>query len=270
MATIDKIPGPGSFTRWQLSDEHAQVDVIPERGGLVTRFGDVLFLDEATLLDPAKNVRGGIPLLFPFAGKAPGGSPLGQHGFARKLPWKATSAVADEDTARLECCLESSAETRAGWPYEFRCDFAVSLFDGRLMLEWAFHNPASTPMPLHFGIHPYFHVPDKTRARVDVGLTRAFDNRLGRERDVERIDFSGEEIDLHFAPFERGGVSLERGDGRRVRLAWTEHFNTLVLWTLPAQPFVCVEPWTARGGQPARHHVAAGATERLAVECWLE
>jgi galactose mutarotase-like enzyme len=274
MATIQALEAVAAPTRWRLTEGAAQVEVAPERGALVTQFqvggDDVLFLDEGTFRDRSKNVRGGVPLLFPFAGKPPPGSTLVQHGFARKAAWAVTGSSAGPQTARLACRLESSPETLAAWPYPFRCDFVTSLTAGRLRLEWAFHNPGATPMPLHFGLHPYFRAPDKAKARAEVGLTRAFDNRLGQERDVGPLDFGGEELDLHFTPYRREGITLERGDGRRVGLAWSRQFTTLVFWTLPGQPFICVEPWTAQGARPSLLEVAPGATEALHVECWLE
>lgn len=272
MPTIERLEGP--LPRWRLTEGRTFVEVAPSRGGLVTAFVvegvSVLFMDEATLLDPSKNVRGGVPVLFPFAGKPPPGSTLGQHGFARKLPWEVTSAVADDATARLEMRLVSSAQTLADWPHAFELTCAVSLFDQRLMLEWAFHNPGLEPMPLHFGLHPYFVVGAKEAVRVQGASGLAFDNTRGAEREVSSVDFAQGEVDLHFSPFELGGTALSRGDGKLVQLAWTEQFGTLVLWTLPGQPFVCVEPWTARGQQPARHLVAPGSTERLAVAMSLE
>src|SRR5688572_15677521 len=80
-----------------LRDGDSVVAIAPERGGIATRFdvGDrrVLFMDQETLRDPTKNVRGGVPVLFPtpgklfddrwsYAGKA---GVQKQHGFARNL-----------------------------------------------------------------------------------------------------------------------------------------------------------------------------------------
>ena len=64
-----------SLESLRLEDGGAAVTLAPSRGGMVTRFSigevPVLFLDESTLRDPSKNVRGGIPVLFPIAGKLP-------------------------------------------------------------------------------------------------------------------------------------------------------------------------------------------------------
>lgn len=269
---IERVEGP--IPRWRLSDGDTFVEFAPSRGGLVTAFAvegvPVLFMDQETLLDPSKSVRGGVPLLFPIAGKPPPGSPMSQHGFARKLPWEVTTAIADDATARVECRLRSNPQTLELWPFPFEAQLAVSLFDQTLMLEFSFHNTGTAPMPLHFGLHPYFSVVDKQRVKVEGAEGRAFDNTLGSERQVSAIDFSRGEVDLHFTPHERGATTLARGDGRAVKLSWTEQFNTLVVWTLPDKPFVCVEPWTARGQAPARLHVAPGMTERLAFGISLE
>lgn len=272
MPTIDRLEGP--LPRWRLSEGDTFVELAPSRGGLVTAFVvegvPVLYLDEATLLDETRSVRGGVPLLFPIAGKPPEGSALKQHGFARTLPWKVTSAVADDATARVECALESNAQTLALWPFPFEATLAVSLFDRRLLLEFAFRNTGQEPMPLHFGIHPYFVVGQKALVNVEGAQGLAFDNVSRVTREVTQVDFEAGEVDLHFTPFDRRGTTLTRGDGRRVTLSWTEQFGTLVVWTLPGKPFVCVEPWTAQGQAPAVLFVAPAETERLAVAVTLE
>ena len=272
MPTIERLEGP--LPLWRLVDGQTHVELVPTRGALVTSYVvdgvPVLFMDEATLLDPSKNVRGGVPLLFPVAGKPPAGSPMSQHGFARKLPWEVISAISDDDTARVECQLRSSPETWALWPFAFDARFAVSLFDRRLMLEFSFENRGAEPMPLHFGLHPYFCVGEKQRVKVHGAHGRALDNTAGVAREVPSVDFSQGEVDLHFTPFTGGATTLDRGDGRSVELSWTEQFGTLVVWTLPGKPFVCVEPWTDPGMAPARRQVAPGATERLAVSVSLE
>ena len=104
-----------------IAGDHARLMLRPDRGGIATALAidgrDVLFMDQATLADPAKNVRGGIPVLFPSPGKldgdrwARGGASgaMKQHGFARNLPWRvlgtlggAAAAVAREHEASAE------------------------------------------------------------------------------------------------------------------------------------------------------------------------
>ena len=81
------------------TDAGSVLVLAPGRGGMATRWTlggrEVFYLDEASLRDPTKNVRGGNPVLFPQPGKLEGdvferdgkrGS-MKQHGFARNLAW---------------------------------------------------------------------------------------------------------------------------------------------------------------------------------------
>jgi galactose mutarotase-like enzyme len=249
--------------RWRLRNGDAVAEVVPERGAIVSRFAvgtdEILYMDEATLADREKNVRGGVPVLFPFAGKPPAGSTLPQHGFARRMPW--TAEVSGDD---LICTLRDDATTRAAWPFSFILKQRVGLTGSALSLSWEFQNRGKAPMPLHFGLHPYFRVlpAKKSQVRVSGASGEAYDNKAGVTRSVSAIDFSAGEVDLHFASAGAGAV-VERGDGSAIALEWSTAFNTLVVWTLPGAGFVCVEPWTARGEQPATRFVPPGGSEAL-------
>src|SRR5690349_16825986 len=108
----------------ELTIEQAGVaaSVAPARGAIVTALRvagrDVLFMDRGTLLDPAKSVRGGIPILFPFAGRLANdtllhaGTTLKQHGFARNRPW----TVIERTPTSLRCALDDDAASRAAFP----------------------------------------------------------------------------------------------------------------------------------------------------------
>jgi galactose mutarotase-like enzyme len=57
----------------KLKSGHAEATIAPHRGAIVTSLRiagrELLYLDRATFDDPSKNVRGGIPVLFPTPGK---------------------------------------------------------------------------------------------------------------------------------------------------------------------------------------------------------
>jgi galactose mutarotase-like enzyme len=244
------------FETFVISTSQASAEVCPARGGLVTRFSiagdELLYLDEETFEDLSKNVRGGIPILFPVAGPPPPGSKLKQHGFARNSVW---AASATDDAVRLT--LEPSDTNRSLFPFEFRLELTVELVGMRLELRWLVHNRDEKPMPMHFGLHPYFRVAGdkKERVLIETEATKAFDNVTKQHVEHPRIAFGGAEVDLHLLDHHAQGTVLHRGDGTKVPLNWSHSFNTLVLWTLPGQPFVCVEPWSApsvpAGGGPA-------------------
>lgn len=219
----------------------ALAEIVPERGAICSRLrlgGDeLLYLDKATLDDPSKNVRGGIPVLFPIAGKPDAGSSLKQHGFARNLPWK---ALALDGSNRLECGLEHD-----GWEVLL----AFTLSERALRLDANVHGDG----PFQLGFHPYFAVPDKAAARVETKATQVFDNRTGETRAFSVPDFTRGEQDLHLLDHDEAGTVLHRPPLADIQLSWSPEFRRMVMWTLPDKPFICVEPWTLRNAmQPPR------------------
>ena len=234
----------------RLTDGKGEAWIAPERGGMVTRLSiggeDVLYLDEASLGDPSKNVRGGIPILFPIGGKLrpdrlPGAtSPLSQHGFARNSPWRVVTSAGAAVLA-----LESDDATRAAYPFDFALTFSYALRDGTLEIEQRFENRGPTPMAMQPGLHPYFAVSDKAGARVATDATLAWDNVAGARVPFSGVDLASGEVDLHLLDHHPHGTRLVRPGARDVVLSWSSDVSVLVLWTLPGRPFVCVEPWTA-------------------------
>jgi galactose mutarotase-like enzyme len=245
-----------------LIDDSApsRVEIVPDRGGLVTRFqvGDreVLYLDEATLVDRSKNVRGGIPVLFPIAGRLAGDAytigdrtiTMKQHGFARNAAWSVASTSTDKD-ARVTLSLAASDATRAVFPWDFEVRYTYVLEGSTLAIEQSFHNTSNEPMPLHAGFHPYFRVTDKDKANVRIATdaTQAFDNTRGVTEPFEELELTRAEVDLHLLDHHLHPTKLELADGGAVRIDTDDNYRVLVIWTLAGKDFVCVEPWTAPG-----------------------
>ena len=260
-----------------LVDGEDRVTLAPARGGLVTRFSlggdELLYLDEATLRDPSKNVRGGIPLLFPFAGRLPGDRytidgatyELGQHGIARRCAWAVRDSGPD---ARIVLGLEDDDRTRAVYPFRFSAELCFVLEEGWLSVELTVRNTGERAMPVAPGWHPYFRVDDarKHEARVITDATRFRDNRTGLVHRLEgTLALDRAEVDAHFEDHRDAEVVLVRPDGEPpVSLQFP--FGTLVVWTLPGRDFVCVEPWESPAGAfPAACRVISpGATAAIA------
>jgi galactose mutarotase-like enzyme len=248
----------------------------PQRGGMLTslsvRGREALFLDQASFDDATRNVRGGNPVLFPSPGKLTGDrwaqGALKQHGFARNEPWS-VGALSTEGAASATLTLESSAATRAGFPFDFSLAYTYSLAGGRLRLDLRVRNRSAEEMPFGAGFHPYFAVPqaEKAGARVATAATRAFDN-VSKQDAPYRLDLSAPEVDLHL--LDHGGASsaLSWGD-RRVVIEGSPEFSRWVIWTLAGKDFVCLEPWTCPGDAlntgASLIRLAPGATAHL----WL-
>ena len=234
------------------------VSIVPERGALITRWQargvERLYLDEATLADPTKNVRGGVPLLFPSPGKLADGrfrragktGAMKQHGFARDLPW----TVAAQADASATLTLSSSAETRAMFPWEFALTLRVVVSDARVRLELRVENPGPDALPFGFGVHPYFRVEDKAHASITTAATRAYDNVTREVVPFRGFQLGSGETDLHLLDHGSSTSTLTcgaGGAGGRVKVTTSAEFGRWVVWTLPGRDFVCLEPWTSPG-----------------------
>jgi galactose mutarotase-like enzyme len=270
MAKVTHTEDPLETLRLEDEASGARVHLAPGRGGMVTRFvvGDVpvLFLDEATLRDPKKSVRGGIPILFPIAGKLPGDRyeargqsySMKQHGFARNLPW----TIVDESTrdgASVTLGLEANPATRAEYPFDFALRFTYRLRGEELRVEQRFENRGPDPMPIQPGLHPYFYVPDGSKAGVtlDTDATRARDNLTGQEIPLTLpIALAHREVDLYLLDHHPRETVLHRDVTAglpNIHLGFGDDQALLVVWTLPDRDFVCVEPWRAGLGALADH-----------------
>jgi len=243
-----------------LADERdgSKVTLAPRLGALVTSFTvrerELLYLEQATLIDGAKNVRGGVPVLFPSPGKLENDSfteagrsyGMKQHGFARNLPWTVESTTADDD-ASATLSLASSEATLAQFPFEFRTRFTYSLRGTCLRISARVANDGRVRMPYGVGFHPYFRVTDKATAKIDTHATRAFDNVTKKNVPFTGFDFTMPEVDLHL--LDHGGTSsaLHLGDGSRIEVRGSPEFTRWVVWSLAGKDFVCLEPWTSPG-----------------------
>lgn len=271
------MPTPLETVRLEHGDTRAWI--APERGGILTRFvvsgRDVLYLDEGTLVDPSKNVRGGNPVLFPSPGPLAGdrfawggrNGAMKQHGLARQRPW----AVVAQDASSVTLSLTSDASTLAEFPWSFGLVFRYVVANGRIRIEQRFENRDEAPMPYAAGFHPYFRVADKTRASIPTRATRAWDNVQKREVSVDGpLRFGSDEVDLHLVDHGEPRATLDLGDGTRIEVSSSDAFWRWVIWTLPGKDFVCLEPWTAASnalgsGEHVRV-VAPGESEELWTE----
>jgi galactose mutarotase-like enzyme len=243
-----------------LTDDQAgsAVSIVPARGAIATQFrvGDreLLYLDEATLRDLKKNVRGGIPVLFPSPGKLEGdrferqgvAGAMKQHGFARELPWT-VAEIRDQDCAQATLVLVANDATRAAFPWDFRISITFSLTAARLRLDVRVENGSSRCMPFAFGIHPYFQVADKAHAHIATKATRAFDNVTKEIVPLENggFDLPAPELDLHLLDHGSTDSALSFADGSRIAIRGSAELTRWVVWTVEGKDYICLEPWTA-------------------------
>lgn len=266
-----------------LVDGTTRVLVSANRGGMVTHFvvgsRSVLYLDDDSMGDPSRNVRGGVPVLFPCPGPLAGGhfsfagksGVMKQHGFARSLPWR----VLESDARSVAFELVDNDTTRVQFPWQFALTYRYTVGEGRFRVEQRIENRSEEPMPFAAGFHPYFLVPDadKARVRIPTPATRAWDNVEKCEIALDGpIDLTKPEVDLHLVDHGSSEATLDLGDARVV-ISGAEAYRRWVVWTLRGKDFVCLEPWTAPAnalntGEGLRI-VAPGARDHLFVDVAL-
>jgi galactose mutarotase-like enzyme len=242
---------------FRLSDNASYVDICPERGGIVTGFHtdgeDILFMNEETLFDTSKNVRGGIPVLFPIAGQLTDKTyewngtvyHMDNHGLARTRPWRVIRSAADNAQAVVKISFHSTEKTRESYPFDFEVVLAYMLADGQLTIGQTISNLSADAMPVYPGYHPYFKIMNQ-KLHIESKATTYLDYN-----DHQIKPFSGE-IDMH--GLKESVVLLNSGDpqlefdfgpSKKVVIKQDARYKYTVLWVEGNQPFVCVEPWTA-------------------------
>ena len=241
--------------RLRLSTSRSAVTIAPSRGAIVTSFRtddrEWLYLDEATFNDPTKNVRGGIPVLFPTPGKLEDdrwrhgdrSGELKQHGFARNFSWEVEGAL---DAARVTLALEASAETLQMYPWRFSARVRYTIEAAALEIRFIIANRDTTPMPFALGLHPYFLVNDKALAHVATQATRAFDNIAKRVIPFDGFDFTNGEVDMHLLDHGSSSAVLRAGIDS-ISIECSPEFQRWVIWSVPGKDFICLEPWSAPG-----------------------
>ena len=275
------------YLTYILSDSaaDASVDVVPERGGIVTQWRvgshDLLYLDRDRFLDPSLSIRGGIPILFPICGNLPDDRytlsnqtySLPQHGFGRNLPWQVIHQSTD-GAASLTLSLTSNDQTRSVYPFEFAIEFTYRLVGRSLEIQQRYTNRSDEPLPFSTGLHPYFNVADKSKLSLNIPATEyqpkddpntyAFNGSF---------DYSQDEIDVAFTEISAQTASVSEGD-RTIRPDYDSLYSTLVFWTVKGKDYYCLEPWSAPRNaiNTGQHltHLPAGESLETTIRMSLE
>jgi galactose mutarotase-like enzyme len=223
-----------------ISHGDVQATIAPARGTLVSspQIGDkqVLYLDRATFEDPAKNVRGGIPLLFPYAGKLENGTlkvagtQMGQHGFGRNRSWE----VKEKKPWRVRTALVPEESDATVYPFQFFAEQTCTILPCGLEVELCVFNSGTEPMPVSPGWHPYFKCPGSEKGSVQSGVT-ALDHT--QFRDDGEFDFG-----IVAPPNGRGNFRIPVLGS--LTLSFSPEMRHLQFWSQPGKDFICIEPFT--------------------------
>lgn len=278
--------------RLHLEADGARATLLPRRGGLLSTLSlveggksrELLWIPGAFDSEESGWPGGGVPVMFPFAGRVfLGGQPFryemrGQaydmplHGFAYGMPWDVESVNA----RRATLVLESGPQTELLFPFRFTLKAHYTLEKNRIRITLETTATGREPMPVALGLHPYFRMPlspgdEPDRCRLVTSATERLavtpSGGAGKAQPFSPPAFgtSLSEPDLanlilgkHTEPW---AALVDTRENLAVRVGWqTPDVQYTVLWTRPGEGFHCLEPWM---GLPDA--VATGAGVR-----WVE
>jgi aldose 1-epimerase len=222
----------------------------------------------------AKGSTAGIPLLHPWANRLEGmrygaagrevqldaASPmlhLDVHGLPMhgvpwsRLEWEPIESQRNRLSARLEWSRKDLLDI---FPFPHRLELTATLCAEALTLETTLIAGPDGPVPVSFGFHPYFGIPDVPRAKWQLGLPAMhrllLDERgipSGAEESWNRFD-----SELGERSFDDGFALLDAcpsfhltGGGRRITLELLAGYPYAQVFAPNQQEFVAIEPMTA-------------------------
>jgi galactose mutarotase-like enzyme len=205
---------------------------------------------------------GRAPILFPIVGALKDGQyeferqlyKLPRHGLARISEFTLTDAA--NDSARFQ--LTDSGTTRQVFPWRFVLEIGYTLTQNRLNIEYRVENPNNETLRFTIGSHPAFQLPGAVEnyhirfshpealqrfALTEDGLLEATGTPY--PIDNQSIVLTGSLFDddaLVFRDIRSTTLTL-CDDSKELISVHTGGAPHLGLWSRPAAPFVCIEPW---------------------------
>ncbi|MGF1723410.1 D-hexose-6-phosphate mutarotase [Photobacterium nomapromontoriensis] len=185
---------------------------------------DVIWLSDKADFNTTKAIRGGIPVCWPWFGKA--GTP--SHGFARTSEWSLLEHRENSNGVILALQLEDSAETLAIWPHKFR-NLLTFEIGKELTVSLTSTNTDDTPWHYSGALHTYFAVTDIHHVDI-TGMGPCYsDSTLGDKACLgdNTLTFSGEVDRVYTQP--ETSIIIADHDDRKIQVTNSGH-NAAVIW----------------------------------------
>jgi aldose 1-epimerase len=249
---------------------------------------EVLWAEESFESGTKRASGSGIPILFPFPGRISGttleyggrsysleaGDGRGNaiHGFVLNRAWRVIEQSASRVVGQFQASVDDAALANS-WPADFRITVAYALDGNTLSIDATLENPGDSPLPMGFGVHPYFRVPlgsasaangdaaAKCIVRVPAAEYWELDAMIATGRKLPAadrgllggIDFGATRFDDVFTSlaFDGEWCTATIGDPanvRELRVSFDRAFRECVVYNPPHRESICIEPYTCVPG----------------------
>ena len=165
--------------------------------------------------------------------------------------WRARWTVVERAEARLTVEYRHPA---GAWPWTYVAQQTFDLGDERLRVRFAVTNEAREPMPVGFGLHPYFVRTPRAVVRADIGPMWEADADVMPVRIVPPppqlllggagLNPDATPLDNNFTRFGGRAVIEWPEWNARLRIEADPVYACLVVYTPAGRDFFCVEPAT--------------------------
>jgi glucose-6-phosphate 1-epimerase len=161
MPIADRIEeGRGGLPKVSIASELATAEIYLH-GAHLTHFQPrgskpILFMSAESQFDPAKPIRGGVPVIFPWFGPKAGAPESPMHGFARIRSWQLEAYEVQSD-GRVRVALGLASEDTT---------LRMSFWVGR-SLEMELEVSSGAPLTFEEALHTYLRVGDVREIRID-------------------------------------------------------------------------------------------------------
>ena len=208
------------------------IAVISDDGGWLKKFlvreKDILVAGFEYEKEGKIKKRGGVPVLFPNAGKEIKTDllNLSQHGFARDMVWEITEQYED----KLVLQIIDSIDTFKLFPFHFQSEMTFVVLENFISITLNVLNTGQIDLPLAPGFHPYFLLSKENREKLVLNQhSFIFDGTTTYKSSESPINFKLPKI---------GGISL----------SYSDNLKNVSYWAELSGNYICIEPWVGPEG----------------------
>lgn len=229
------VEGKGGFPTIKIDNVHATA-VISIYGAQVLSYQpkgqtkDLLFVSEKAFFEEGKEIKGGIPICWPWFAMDQEKVGKTMHGFTRRMLWQLeeTSVTNDGETV-VVFSLSENAESLTIWPHVFKLLLTVRI-GKTLKLSLQTTNTGDSSFIITQALHTYFAIDEITQVKVK-GLNEIsyFDKVTGKTMIQKDDVFIDQEVDRIYQDAPLQLTLLDESSDRKVIID-SKGSKTAIIW----------------------------------------